>query len=260
MLQVLAIGAALAGAAAAWFAYRQFQAQKALAELEERPIAEAEPGGLVQIVGVVTPVSETLISPHLNRECVYYRYQKQRYRSRTGNSSGGWYTVASQEDSVPFLLQDGTGSARIDPKGARLILKKDVDESSGMGLSFEVGGFSIGSKKERTMEIVVEPDDTLRVIGRAHGTRERADSRGVSLLVSGKDSPVFFLTDKPKDEVLEGFSTRSWAFGMLAVLLLGVAGVALFGRFAPEPPLDPSFRDPGARPLELKLKPRQSRD
>ncbi len=258
MLQVLAVGAALAGAAAAFFAYRQFQAQKALAELEERPIAEAEPGELVQIVGVVTPVSETLVSPHLNRECVYYRYLKERYRPRSGNSSGGWYTVACKKDSVPFLLQDGTGSARVDPRGARLILHKDHDETSGMGLALEVAGFSIGSNKERVTETVVEPDDTLRVIGRAHGTRERADSRGVSLLVSGKNSPVFFLTDLPKDEVLEGFSTRSWAFGLLAVLLLGVAGIAFFGHFAPEP--EPVQQDPGARPLDLKMKPRQSRD
>jgi hypothetical protein len=78
-----------------------------------------------RFVGTVRELDPTLIAPLTGRRCVVYRatlLQKVGKRLRT---------VVREEQGVPFLLEDGASSVRVDPKGAFLLLDEHLRTSSG---------------------------------------------------------------------------------------------------------------------------------
>ena len=101
---------------------------------------------------------DTLTSEIGKKECVYYKSVVEREWEEeewVTNSEGkrerqhrkGSDTMSSNEQSIPFYLNDGTGRIRIEPKGAALDLEQSVDRfephSSGGGSRISFGGFSI---------------------------------------------------------------------------------------------------------------------
>lgn len=77
--------------------------------------------GLVEISGVVRAADRTLRSPLTDRECVIYRYKVEEWDT----DDLEWGTLASHTECAPFLIDDGTGEALVDPDGAELRLRVD---------------------------------------------------------------------------------------------------------------------------------------
>jgi len=76
--------------------------------------------GPVEVEGRVSVADDTLKSPFTETQCVTYQY---RVDEHTKSSNGGsWDTQEKGRKSVPFLLEDDTGSVLIDPSTADLSL------------------------------------------------------------------------------------------------------------------------------------------
>lgn len=57
-------------------------------------------------------------APCSDIDCLAYEYEVQEYRSSSNNSY--WKTLDEGSDAAPFLVEDETGTVRVDPTGATL--------------------------------------------------------------------------------------------------------------------------------------------
>ena len=135
--------------------------------------------GLVEIFGQVIPIKERLFkSPFTDKECVYYQFTIEEYRSSGKNSH--WVTIKKGEQRGLFYLKDDTGMVLIDPTGAKIEARRDFEYQSGLGkdppeqvirfltannLAHE--GFFGLNKTMRYQETIIVPDDTLYIMGTA---------------------------------------------------------------------------------------------
>ena len=81
--------------------------------------------GIVKIRGKVS-AKQRLKSPFSKKECVYYRYEIETYRTvrRGKKTTHRWVRTGFGEDCVPFTCDDGTGRAFINPEGAEFYPKR----------------------------------------------------------------------------------------------------------------------------------------
>jgi hypothetical protein len=95
--------------------------------------------GEVRVSGVVEPAELVLVSPLQSRRCVYYRAAIREERSDP------YEPAFRDERSVGFRVNDGSGSLRVFPRGARWDVPVGFAEGTGMlgdeppGLSFRMG-------------------------------------------------------------------------------------------------------------------------
>lgn len=177
--------------------------------------------GLVEIFGEAVPAEgQTLKSPFSGRECVYYRYTVEEYRSNGKHSY--WSTVKKGDSGKMFYLRDSTGHVMVDPKGADVDIPKDYEfNSSGFGggppetiVRFLDGnnirhkGFLGFNRKMRFREYYIAPGDKVYVMGTAadnpfveDGTR----SEGVEdvIIRKGKHDKFFYISDKPEKDIVK---------------------------------------------------------
>jgi len=102
---------------------RKLRAAKAWA------IGELPEDTLGRVVGQARPLANTLLGPLTGRPCVYYIATVEEQRSN-GRSSY-WKTIITESEGVPFVLEDSTGRAIIDPSNAEVALDFDGKSSSG---------------------------------------------------------------------------------------------------------------------------------
>lgn len=86
--------------------------------------------GFYEIKGKVTFLTEKLISPMAQIPCVYFKLKIEELRS-SGKSSS-WHTIIKDEQYVRFGLQDSSGIAYIEMKGAKFIFTKDLQGKTGL--------------------------------------------------------------------------------------------------------------------------------
>jgi hypothetical protein len=80
--------------------------------------------GYVELAGQALPLPETRnLAPLTQRPCVWWRYRiSKKVESGSGkNRRQRWQTVASGRSSIPFLLDDGTGTCIVKPDGAEVV-------------------------------------------------------------------------------------------------------------------------------------------
>ncbi len=133
-----------------------------------------------RVIGRAQVLGEQLAGPLTGRACVYYIAMVEEQRS-TGRSTY-WRTIASETRGVPFVLEDGTGRAIVDPNGAQVALDFDGNSKSGTFNSADPvqeqflarhGQKSQGwvfNKTLRYREAMIEIGETIAVLG--SGTRE----------------------------------------------------------------------------------------
>ena len=98
---------------------------------EPIPVMETTREGTVEVEGTVEPAGEVLESPFTERACVAYEYTVEEKRTRsssTGNSSSTrttWEEIDSGTTTVPFRVEDDTGSALVEADGVDLRLSSD---------------------------------------------------------------------------------------------------------------------------------------
>lgn len=96
-----------------------------VASISSSPVSSLA-AGEVRVSGTARPAAVTLVSPLRSRPCLYYRATISEERGRDT------VTVFHRERGVGFLLDDGTGTIRVFPGGARWDLPEDFHERDGI--------------------------------------------------------------------------------------------------------------------------------
>jgi|SRR3989338_2571260 len=199
--------------------------------------------GLVEVYGEAVPLKEkTIKSPFSNRECVYYKYTIEEYRSSGKHSR--WVTVKLGISSQHFYLKDDTGVVLVDPEGANVDIPVDFEFKSGFGkdpdrriqqflksnsLGFE-GIFGM-NKTMRYREYLIVPKDKLYIIGTADDNpivEEATAKKGVEdvIIKRGAHNKFYYISDKPEKDVLKGFRWKV-ILGLFGGGASAVAGSAI---------------------------------
>ena len=190
-------------------------------------------GGFFAFRGKVAPVApgSLLRSPHSGKECVYFDVLEEEWvEGERGKRQSEWRTARHEQQAVDFLLDDGSGIARVVPEGAQWHLRVDVERArstvASPGVQFSFGS-RIASDHRRTTETYVATGDQLHVIGQA-----RPASGGAARLMIASGAPVFLITDKPKAALLGslrsvGLAACAGGAFFLAIAILGFALTSL---------------------------------
>jgi E3 Ubiquitin ligase len=140
--------------------------RRALARAQQATVADAPEGVPVCLVGVVA-ADELLEAPLSRRACVYYELEILAVTGPSRMPSRRLDTRrperAREQRAIGFALDDGTGRALVDPKGARVTVRpsaRDMSEGS--------------------------PDEPMRSLLRQHGMRSRQNLFRERVLVPGQ--------------------------------------------------------------------------
>lgn len=162
--------------------------------------------GFYEIKGKVTFLTEKLISPMAQVPCIYYKLKIEELRN-SGKSSS-WHTIIKDEKYVRFGVQDSSGTAYIELKGAKLAFKKDIQGKTGLfnkasdELERVMNNYGksthrwIFDKTLRYEETIIGEAEELYVIG------EVTDMEGY-YPVYKKGKLPFLISDKSEESILQ---------------------------------------------------------
>ena len=202
--------------------------------------------GLAEIFGQVIPIKERILkSPFTDKECVYYQFTIEEYRSSGKNSQ--WVTIKKGEQRDLFYLKDDTGKVMIDPTGATIEARKNFEYQSGLGkdppeqvirfltvnnLAHE--GFFGLNKTMRYHETIIIPDDTLYIMGTAGENpfnKEVTGNHVDSIIIQkGKYEKHYYISDKSEKQILKNLTLLTyvmWGFGMVLIIIGAILSFGL---------------------------------
>ncbi|UCG95240.1 MAG: hypothetical protein JSV92_04320 [archaeon] len=197
--------------------------------------------GLVEVFGEIVPAGKKMLNcPFSGKECVYYRYKIEEYRS--SGKSGHWVTIKKGEKGIPFYLKDKTGMVLVNPSGARVEisnpnLKNRFDSGFGRdppelvkkflasrGLNFE--NFFGMNKKMRYTEWFLSLADKLYIMGTAQDNPQVEDAtarHGVEDVMIGKGSheKIYYISDRHEKDLLKrlGWKVAGGIFGGILLVI-----------------------------------------
>lgn len=193
--------------------------------------------GLVEVYGQIgLAKGELLKTPFSGANCVYYRYDIQRWQQ--SKHGGHWVSVKKGSAGTPFFLKDETGAVLVDPAGAEVEIPLDRAFESGRGKDLpqiaidfmEANGvhhenFLGMDRKMRVEEYCISPGDTLYVMGTAGDNpfAEAAAEHTADIMIQkGRNEKIFYISDKPEKEILKRLKWKVWggAFGGIAVIAI----------------------------------------
>jgi len=123
------VGGAVVGVLVFLRGFRVYGEYRLLADTPEQPISSL-PMGRVRFHGKVHADKLTK-SPLTSTPCVYWRTEVHRGASILGFETE--WNSASDEDSVPFFLEDKSGRVALDARGAELDLKPTFEKIASEG-------------------------------------------------------------------------------------------------------------------------------
>ncbi len=159
-----------------------------------------------RVIGQARAIGDHLAGPLTGRPCVYYIAIVEEQRS-TGRSSY-WRTVATETRGVPFMIEDGTGRAIVDPNGAQVALDFDGNSKSGTfnkadpiqeAFLARHGQKSEGwvfNKTLRYREAMIEIGEKISILG--SGTREPDPHAAPEAAYRGAPATRLRLTSSPR--------------------------------------------------------------
>ena len=154
-----------------------------------------------RIVGGVQPLEGTLHAPFTGRPCVYYEATVFRAASDT-------HTYAKECIGVPFMIDDGSGTAVIDPRNGRVQIYVDVVLNFGEAHRTNVAAMLARCNANpgladwpslRYMEARIEVGEQLDVVGSgirdgvSHGDEGYRDSRASRILMGASGRSTLWI-------------------------------------------------------------------
>jgi E3 ubiquitin ligase len=185
-------------------------AAKLRRELKRAPrvtLRELRESTRARVVGAAHPLEGTLSAPLTGRACLYYVVIVEQYRPR-GGGARYWRQILRDELGVPFLLDDGTGRAIVDPRAAKVALDVDVRSNSGTfnNPSLRENAFLqkhgqssegwIFNKRLRYREAVIEVGETVAILG--EGVREPDPDAAPAEAYRGEQPTRVRMTSSPR--------------------------------------------------------------
>ncbi|WP_247729504.1 E3 ubiquitin ligase family protein [Halovivax limisalsi] len=219
-----------------------------IARTETTDIRNLQPG-TAEVKGRVRPAEDatTLSSPISEEPALATRVEVEEWES-SGQGGGSWETTHEQRNAVPLLVDDGTGTVRVElPADGELNVEKTRTEvGSGDEPPAEItryleheaaveeasrrsiGPLSIGERR-RYSEGWIAPDEEIYVLGRAREERGGWGERAY-VIDESTASGDFILSDKSEAELVrEGKRGGLVTIGIGAIVTL----VGLFGMLVP---------------------------
>lgn len=142
--------------------------------------------GYVELRGLARPHRGSLSARLTDKPCLWYRFRiEQRRRAGRGEK---WITLEQGQTDAPFLLDDGSGRARVEPGGARMHCRRrerwmgpNRNPGQGAQVSLSLGDWlqiPIGlGDRYRFTEERIEPGDPLYILGRLETPRRGPEER-----------------------------------------------------------------------------------
>lgn len=197
VLIVVSVGVALAVV----FSNRRFRAVGAMLRVPSSEIALAIDGEVVRIVGEVVAGDPLLSAPLSGRECAFYQVVVSSHSSVGEVNSS---TTASLNDAVDecvgtrFYVRGGSGTAEIDPSGARAFFESEEtygasdDEPLEPALRALLDRYGLPGNRYTATESILLPGTQVSVMGVAEWSADRSQLR----LSSTQEQPLN-LSDLP---------------------------------------------------------------
>lgn len=247
-----------------WQAASLFRHQRTLSNLETSATGSVR-DGLVAVEGTIRgPLADGLVSPIRQESGVLAKWLVEEYAGHEAGTGGDWTEFGSGYESVPFVLDDGSGPVVVEIDGEEALRKLELDfEEFDDDPALEVGvderppnrirqflethdvrdqqseakmptsedGDEQGDR--RYYETVVGPGDGVYVVGNAS---ERADTETVASATisppSSGESGTFYLSDRGRSDVLQRRLGRVAVMGVVGVLVVWYE----LARFVPDVP------------------------
>lgn len=182
---LLALGAWLLRSAAGQFGLAR---QMSSEEAEPVSVAEAAPG-TVAVSGTARPGEDGTIPHPLSRGEALVAIGSTLERSSSAEGGTSITTDERSTETVPFVVEDDTGSIRVDPEGAvhhgqrERFDSDEVDEtalSAWLGRTDVSSGSDVGYRQQ-----LVEPGDEVYVFGEAVATDGDPDASSLTIRDDG---------------------------------------------------------------------------
>jgi hypothetical protein len=138
------VGLVLLILASLWLWRANFRRVRAVADTPTSRIASAHQG-YVELHGTARSEGAEIRAPLTKRPCVWYRYRIERKGSKNK-----WVTEETGASDAPFLLDDGSGKAVLDPRKAEMIIQ---------------GARQWISDRRRYTEWIIAPGEQVYAIG-----------------------------------------------------------------------------------------------
>ena len=197
--------------------------------IEPTPIADLpNVSGPVEVTGVAWIHERTLRAPLTRRSCLAYEWAIEEERTDPEGETF-WETVKWGRRSVPFVVEDDTGSVLVDPRNADVRLEGKRNVRPGVsGLS--IGPFDLsfdGSK--RYMETRLDPDEPVYVYGTVtYAPGESREAGQVNARIESGEP--FIIADGTEFEASLRVFGRAAFFIAFALFWLGIiVFILLFG-------------------------------
>jgi len=175
--------------------------------------------GVVEVEGSARSLEGTLTGTYSGEPAVAQTWRRERKQEETdddGNTNESWRTVSRGSDSVPFLVEDQTGSVAVDPSGANLSIgTSEVTRDDTIR-------FGNRDRTYREYEGRIEPGDTVHVYGQL---REDDDAPGDEQRYIGGGSEVseFVVSDGSELRTVLRYAGLGAALVLVALVWIPVA-------------------------------------
>jgi len=183
---IIVIVCLVIGGAVALVGFGYLQTYNRARKTDPTPLRRVtDTGSEVELSGTAEVHETTSAPPFTNTGCLAHEWQVKRHDA---GSDSGWTRLDSGNERNPFQLDDGTGTALVDPDGATLELTDtktieiDADETPPPGIdeylerTEQVNGDI--ARKHRYIERRLEPGDDVHVFGPVQRTGHSADMPG----------------------------------------------------------------------------------
>lgn len=192
-------------------------ARESVAVIRNRPIsatAVADVTGVVEVQGAAQPIIEDGEEFHPDDPILYTERIERVTDTEVDNTTpSSTTTVSEDEQKIPFLVEDSSGTVAVDPQGATL--------------NFRERRTSRGGRRQRYRGDI-KPGDTVHVFGEKRTVDDPEDAPGSDpyFISNGSNVPNFTITDRGQVRTIIGRIKRMISLGFVGVMLL-LFGVAL---------------------------------
>lgn len=176
--------------------------------------AVAEQRGVVEVTGTARPLEDTVVAPYTDTECLAHEHRTRVKEDGVGDDDNDrWRTVDRGEDSVPFLVEDDSGTVAVDPEGADL----SMDEES-------LNSNNRRRKTERRLDV----GETVHVFGhrRDDGDGALADE---PVHIGDGDEANYRIADASGERAVVRLLAKGTGAVAAGAVFVGVAGWILSG-------------------------------
>lgn len=206
-----------------------------------------DPEGPIELHGTARAADEAFAGPFTGEECLICETAVEEYRW-SFRRGGSWRRIDSDFRSVPFLLEDGSGSVLVDPRNADVRMGSDAERIDVDGGSepprwigryirqndrvscenrrLDLGPLSIPRGADRRYtERRIQPGDEVYVLGRAHRRTTRAGSVNAVVGDGSDESPPLIGEGSTRRNGLRalGRGGRYFGEGVVVTLVLALA-------------------------------------